>query len=1195
MRKTCVFGRLCGLVVLSAMMLTGVASAEFTGEYSDPYYKERPQFHFYPAHDMPRLTMDHIGPIGIGLELVQPAFTMHLVSVEPGSPAAATGKLKPGQIIESINGKVLKDIDPRIILGNLITEAEATDGILKMMVKADAKAEAEEVIVTIPVIGAYSDTWPLDCPKSDKIVRQFADFLATAKPGYGSALFLLSTGEEKDLDVVRKWFSGGKTVSGLPWDIGYNGPAVCEYYLRTGDESVLPGIKHGVDNLKERIYNGSWMGRGGCNYRYMGGGHMNAAGVHCLTFLLLAKECGVDVDEHTLQSCLYHFYRFAGHWNVAYGDGLPEEGGVDNGKNGGLAFAMAAAASLHPAGEKSVYAKARDINANKSFYTTSWLFHGHTGGGIGELWRGASAGLLAEKRPEMYQSFMKDRTWMYELARRHDGAFGWCSGLNVSYASTGHNGGRSWGNLIPLIYTVPRKQLRIYGAPRTKFSKPYTIPDRPWGTQADEAFYSLEPGEYAPGKRYDPSKETIATHASMELMQLLADPEVSDETLLMFAHHPDSIGRAVAGESINTFGRHHLIVQLLKSKDPRGRLTGVRAAAGKRKRNATPIELTDEMIELIGGMIADPEESWWVVMEAMSLIGLAPAEKIAPYYDSLAKWLKHEDWWIRQAAVRALTPLVAHDDYYAEILPAIGELIRSNSRAGGMLGISGIVTRLQSAKPEIQALALQEFAKAYSGYPTEFSAPGGQDMSSCVGYMLSGIARTVANTPGGYDALYAASRKRFPDEVLPHKGLYMGADASKFGPVVKEALKPILIDTLIPKYVGFGNYLGQNSDFLLQEAASTKFSPRPKMPELVALYKRIGVDDYDWHAFGPDRASIAWSYHTFDPPEEKIWEPGWRYREVTVPAGMENWTQPGFDTKQAGWKRGHAPFGQLDGKIPAEPLRPDCTSDFCRCSDPINTFWDKEVLLMQAKVKVPKLKEGHIYRICIAGMSHVNAGDGFEIYINGKLLVKRPYGVGKRAGGRPVGTFITKELWPDFDQDATIAVKGFCPIPGGRHTPGVRYQHFSLYFEEMKAPTITEEMILKGRAMQPMFTSAWQASRDNADKFTYDGEFAANQKLVGEWTAVAQVAAVADYKPGSDMPAPGRHALTRLDLKADGTTTDDYLQWSGDTLMDLNGFEARKMQLKQVDGKPTLFVESGGFNSRHPADWQSPWVVMKRR
>ena len=63
-----------------------------------------------------------------------------------------------------------------------------------------------------------------------------------------------------------------------------------------------------------------------------------------------------------------------------------------------MAIAMAAAANLHPKGEESVYARARDIQATKGLYSTSWLFHGHTGGGIGEFWRGQSRQTALEAR-----------------------------------------------------------------------------------------------------------------------------------------------------------------------------------------------------------------------------------------------------------------------------------------------------------------------------------------------------------------------------------------------------------------------------------------------------------------------------------------------------------------------------------------------------------------------------------------------------------------------------------------------------------------------------------------------------------------------------------------------------------------------------------------------------------------------------
>jgi hypothetical protein len=1061
-KKSIGFWLLAGIIMLLG---AGQTQAEFTGDYSDPYYKDRPIFHFYPPHDIARYKLDHIGPIGIGLELRQPAFTMHLISVEPGSPAEATGKLKPGQIIESINGVVLKDRDPRIILGDIITEAEAKDGIIRMMVKENTDAEAQEVIIQIPVMGSYSDTWPLKCEKSEKIVRNFADFLAEHPRGHGAALFLLSTGDEKDLDVVRNWFSKGVDGVGYPWDIGYTGPAICEYYLRTGDKAVLPNIKAKADYLKERIYNGSWMGRGGCNYNYMAGGHMNAAGVHCLTFLLLAKECGVDVDEHTLQSCLYHFYRYAGHWNVSYGDGLPEGGGVDNGKNGGLAFAMAAAASLHPDGENSVYAKARDISANKSFYTTSWLFHGHTGGGIGELWRGASAGLLYDKRPETYRSFMNERRWMYELARRHDGAFGWAGGQNVSYNNTGHKGGRAWGNYTPLIYTVPRKQLRIFGAPKTQYSKTYHIPDRPWGTKADEVFYDLEPGAYKPGKRQDMSKERIPTHASMAILTRLGDPKVTDDELLMYAHHPDSTGRGTAGSKIAVHERTHLIVPLLKSKDPRARLAGLYALLGKQKGADTPVELTDEMITLITDIINNPDESWWVMMPALEAIGRAPADKVAPLADRLQHWLKHEDWWLRQAALKAVKPIAVDKRFYKAILPVIGDMVKNNTRAVGLSPLSSIVEAIQTAPPDVQQFAVETLAQAYTDYPDTFSAPGGQDMSNCVDYMITGLARNLSNVPGGFDALYEASRKRYPDQELPHKDLYMRADSSKFGPVTRKAITPVVLDYLIPKYVAAGDHRGKNSDKLRAEAASEKFEANAKMPELVALYNRAGVTDYDWHDFGPDLSEIEWRYYSYDPKEKKIWEPGWRYRKVTAPEGMQEWFKPDFDATAANWKTGKAPFGQLDGKLPEAPFS-TCQMMFCRCGDPIQTLWEKEVLLTRATLKLPPFKEGHIYRLCVGGMSHVQGGDGFDIFVNGKPVFSRNTGVGKRAGGRPIALMITKDLWPEFEGEVTIAAKGFCPIPGGKRSPGVTKQHFSVFLQEMKAPPITDAMIEKGAALQ---------------------------------------------------------------------------------------------------------------------------------
>lgn len=1041
------------------------------GARAEGYYASQPQFHMYPDPEASSYKLKRFGPVGIGLDLRRPNFTMYITDIEKGSPAEACGQLRKGQIIESINGQVLKDEDPRILLGTMITEAEAKDGILRMMVKDSADAPAREATVTIPALGAYSETWPVNCKKSDTIVRSFADYLAENKASIdiglnGALLFMLSTGEEKDLAVARGWIrdlvekhKGETEIKTYPWFAGYNGPALCEYYLRTGDESILPIIEMLADYLKHTIYNGSWMGRGGASYSYMAGGHMNAAGVHCVLFLLMAKECGVQVDEHTLQSSLLHFFRFAGRGNVAYGDGLPEGGMVSNGRNTGLALAMAAAANLTHEGEASVYAKARDINATKGFYSTSWLFHGHTGGGIGELWRGQSMGLVKDKRPEQYQSFMDGRRWMYELARTHKGDFGWVSGWNVSYEDTALEG-RGWGSFIPLVYTLPRKQLRMYGAPPSKFSKSYQLPKRPWGTAADDIFYSLTPGEYKPGQRQDIARERLVTDASMPIGDRLADPEVSDDVLLMYAHHIDQGIRDSAANAITRHGRTHLVLPLLKSKDPRGRRTGITCITGMFKGEALPIEqVSDEMFGLIAEMIDDPDESWWVVEAGLNAMGRARPELIVPHVERLTYWLEHDEWWLRKAAMTALTPVAGDKRFYTRILPIIGEMVKNNERAVALAPLGDMVKPLKDADADVQAFAVSTLATAYTEFPTTLAAPGGQDMSAGVDYLLNSIAANLTAIPGGYEALYEVASKRFPDQLLPHKDLFMSADQKNFGPKVKQVFRSIVMDELIPAYQA------EQAKNLATEAGA-RMEGRA-LEGLVELYQKAGIDDYDWRTFGADLADIKWDYFSFDPPEEKYWEVGTRYRPVTYPKGMENWFAVDFDAAKAGWKSGFAPFGQEDGRLRTEPkpwidqaaqkpieIRHSfvCRSDHCRCCDPMKTLWEKEVLLLRTKMVIPEMKKGYLYRFVLGGQGCMNNGDGFRVYANGKVLFEKERGWGKREGG-PMCFYINDEWWPVFEKGhVDIALTSFLRI----HTrSGVKGNMISAFMQEMKLPEIS--------------------------------------------------------------------------------------------------------------------------------------------
>ena len=696
----------------------------------------------------------NFGPVGIGISLKRPGMTMEINNVEKGSPAEATGKLKKGQIIESINGVVLRDIDPRIILGNIITKAEATDGNINLKIEG-----LGNVLVKIPVMGAYSKTWPENCAKSDKIVRNLADLLAKDdNPQWGSVIFLLSTGEEKDLAVVKKWMKGIETIGGMNWEKGYKGPGLCEYYLRTGDQSVLPVIKKMTEELKVHMYNGGWSGRGApAAFTYSTGtGQVHASGVNCMTFLLMARLCGVDVDERMLRESLQQFYRFSGHGNVAYGNGLPEGGFRDNGKTSGLACAMAVAAQLTPEGESSVYADARDNSAMKSFYATNWFHAAHTGGGMGEIWHHAAINLMREKRPTPYRSYLDTRRWVMELSRRFDGGIG-IAGMDDRYdrSVSESSSGRAWGTYFALTYTLPRKNLQLWGAPRSKWAKTHQLPVRPWGNAADDIFQSPEPipgGATVKLTMDDLLNETVETSASVAVLEKWRDPNMKEETLLKYILHPEYAFRSGAMNLVVQLDRVDLVVPFLKSSDPRLRQAGLLTLTGMFKGRAfSDDKITPEMFDLVGKLVDEPEESWWVAMHAIQALGRAEPARIAKHRDRLIEFLDYDSVWIQAAAVATLTKIATEPDHYKVVLPAIMDKASSFTvDSASSQSTRAIANVMKSASPEVKAFAAPLLKKTYVSMPAVLADPyTGAVMGRGAKTVRSRVGSIVQQIPGG--------------------------------------------------------------------------------------------------------------------------------------------------------------------------------------------------------------------------------------------------------------------------------------------------------------------------------------------------------------------------------------------------------------------------------------------------------------
>lgn len=700
----------------------------------------------------------NLGTVGIGILLTRPGMTMQINNVEKGSPAEATGKLEKGQMIESINGKVLEKIDPRIILGDIITEAEATDG--KVTLKIQGKGD---VTVNIPVMGRYSDTWPVNCAKSDKIVRNLADLLAKEeKPTWGSVIFLLSTGEERDLDVVRKWMKGIDMTGTMSWEKGYKGAGICEYYLRTGDASVLPVIKQMTEELRSHMYSGGWSGRGApAAYTYStGSGQVHASGVNCMSFLLMAKLCGVEVDPYMFKETFSQFYRFAGHGNVAYGNGLPEAGFRDNGKTSGLAFGLGAAAMIAPEGESSVYAKARDNSATKAFYATNWFHAAHTGGGMGEIWHHSAVSQVREKRPVAYRSYLDTRRWVMDLSRRFDGGIG-IAGMDDQYDRSATEDSMSWGTFFALTYTYPRKHLQLFGAPRSKWAKQMPLP-RPWGNSADDVFHSIEPIPGGPLTMDDLLSEKVGSDDSWGVIVKLRDPALTDETLMKYIYHPEYDLRSLAMDQVTRRGRADLVLPLLKSTDPRLRQAGLLAFTGMSKGAPLKADLIKpEMYEEVGKILNDPNESWWGALHAIeALVRANKPELIAKHRDRLLEFIKYDCTWLKTAAVVALAKIASDSEHYKIVLPVIVDQAASFRVESSTTRTSAAIAEaMKDASPNVKKFASSLMQKTFSEIPGVIKEPNtGALMSSASSTIRSRFGSILQLLPDGEEFVKTVPR-----------------------------------------------------------------------------------------------------------------------------------------------------------------------------------------------------------------------------------------------------------------------------------------------------------------------------------------------------------------------------------------------------------------------------------------------------
>ena len=516
----------------------------------------------------------NLGPTGaLGWMHVEDGMTKNsrqilITAVENSSPAA--GKLEVGDVILGVFGKPFTE-DARRVFGRAIgqAEGEAARGLLPL--KVSRKGTVQEIVLKLQVMGNYSETSPYNCPKAKKILEQGLVILAKNPDKDNSLhtneLALLAAGRPEDLEILRK--SAHEIAKKTPdlealwkdssrgdiatWSHGYNNLFLCEYYLATGDKTVLPAIQSYTTTIArgQGVF-GTWGHghvppgpAGQLNGPVPPYGPVNATGLTCFISMVLAEKCGVKVPE--IKPAIARANKFFGYYvgkgAIPYGEHSPGAVHDDNGKNSMAAIAFA----LQGRGAETQFF-AKMVTA--SYESREW---GHTGNGLSYQWGPVAANAGG---PKAMVAFMKELRWYYDLARRWDGSFvniATGGGVNSSY----HGAISATGSYL-LGYAVPLKKIYITGRDARREN---------WLSTADITA-AIDAERWLGANAYD--KRSTA--------QLMAG--LSSWSPLERDHCAEEVGKR----------QDDILPQLLdltKSKNPNARLGAV-AAIGHLKKRAVP-------------------------------------------------------------------------------------------------------------------------------------------------------------------------------------------------------------------------------------------------------------------------------------------------------------------------------------------------------------------------------------------------------------------------------------------------------------------------------------------------------------------------------------------------------------------------------------------------------------------------------
>jgi Family of unknown function (DUF6288) len=364
-------------------------------------------------------------------------------------------------VILGINGALFTN-DARIAFVDGVVAAEATGngGALYLTVFRPSTAVTNTLLVQLRELGTRSiTTTPYDCPWAEAVLSNYCEYVYNNGPTGGSLSHpslwtMLASGIPKYQEWACNWITNqpyasrtnltvySGSVGYCTWYRGYEAVTLGQYYLFSGDASVLPALQdvaHYIAQGQDR--RGIWghtfawpSGNGGELHGTLPGyGALNQAGLVALYGMALAKKCGIndpEINEAITKSA--HFFR--SHVEVGsinYGFHKPLESVVDsNGR-------MGIAAHLFRCLDDPVASKWFAM-MTASYKLRDW---GHGGNEPNHCWGPMASGIGGPELANMTQS---SSYWLFSLVMRRQWE-GWFQSQGQAGLGKGNQNGRATG------------------------------------------------------------------------------------------------------------------------------------------------------------------------------------------------------------------------------------------------------------------------------------------------------------------------------------------------------------------------------------------------------------------------------------------------------------------------------------------------------------------------------------------------------------------------------------------------------------------------------------------------------------------------------------------------------------------------------------------------------------------------------